>query len=112
MSRGSLWVLLLEEETSETMRSCKSRRSSSAGEPQGAHRTILKELQETRQVLHLLPGHTQTVCEHPVLWGAALCCTGCGSAAMGDLYRVALSCSHRELCPNTSTAMVAGEPTE
>lgn len=56
ISRVGFWVLLLEEETSESTKSCKSRRSSSAGEPQGAHRTILKELQETRQVLHLLPG--------------------------------------------------------
>lgn len=39
---------------SETMKSCGSRRSSSAGELQGSHRTILKELQETQQVLHLL----------------------------------------------------------
>lgn len=53
-AQGPLPPCSLEEEMSETMKSCGSRRSSSAGELQGSHRTILKELQETRQVLHLL----------------------------------------------------------
>lgn len=53
-AQGPLPPCSLEEEMSETMKSCGSRRSISAGELQGSHRTILKELQETQQVLHLL----------------------------------------------------------
>jgi len=53
---GSADALRAEGETSETAESCDRRRSGSAAEPQGAHRTILKELQETRPALHLLAG--------------------------------------------------------
>lgn len=105
---------------SETTKSCNSWRSSSAGEPQGSHRTILKELQETRHVLYLLAGsHTrglqvpgamgrQRYCVQERL-SAELAQDAVPSAVKGDLIRGSLALRPPRALPQCQHSNQAGQ---